>query len=73
MATVKMSAQDKKWQAEQDARTLADAEEILKNRSRRSAAATAAKKLAVDAQNQVKKYNRVRTKAKTRKRIKKGR
>ena len=42
MAT-RMSMQEKKWQAESDARTLAEAQVIAKDRGRLSAARTQAK------------------------------
>ena len=41
-----LSAQDKKWQAENDARTLVDADVIKKDRTRLSAATKAAKIMA---------------------------
>lgn len=43
-----MSAEEKRWQAESDARTLANYQEIMNDRSRRSAAIAQAKKEAVD-------------------------
>ena len=49
-----LTAQDKNWQAESDARTLAEAAEITKNKSRTRRAVAAAKKLAKDAQNTAK-------------------
>jgi hypothetical protein len=50
----KKSAEEKKWAAESDARTLADAEEIRRSRPRAKRAVTAAKRLAVDAQKSAK-------------------
>lgn len=44
------SAESKRWEAESDARTLADAEKIRTNRPRAKRAVSAAKRLAVDAQ-----------------------
>ena len=41
-----ISAQDKKWRAEDDARTLAEAERIKVDKSRMDAASTAAKRMA---------------------------
>jgi len=43
------SAESKRWEAESDARTLADAEKIRLNRPRAKRAVSAAKRLAVDA------------------------
>lgn len=50
----KLATQDKEWQAESDARTLADAAEITGNKSRTRRAVAAAKKLAKDAQKTAK-------------------
>jgi len=44
----KMSAEDKRWQAECDARTLSEAMVIQKDKARLSAAASAAKKMMDD-------------------------
>lgn len=41
-----MSAQEKRWQAESDAETLARYQEIMQDRARRTAAMQAAKKRA---------------------------
>jgi len=41
-----MDAQDKQWQKEYDARTLADAEEIKSNSARLKGAQSAAKQMA---------------------------
>lgn len=43
---IPMSVQDKKWRAESDARTLAEAEAIRTDRARMRAAATEAKRVA---------------------------
>lgn len=43
---VKLSADEKAWQTESDARTLAEAEAIKADSSRKKAAATAAKAMA---------------------------
>lgn len=48
------SAESRKWQAESDARTLASAAEIAKDRARAKRAVTAAKKMATDAQKTAK-------------------
>lgn len=48
MANSKMSAQEKKWQAESDARTMAEYQNIITDSKRRSAAIKAAKELAGD-------------------------
>jgi hypothetical protein len=55
----KITQQDKKWQAEADARTLAEAEEIKRSASRRQAAVRQAKQLAKDAQKQVQNLKKV--------------
>ena len=47
MAT-KMTAQEKKWRAESDARTLAEAQKILQDKARSKAAKNAAMNLAKD-------------------------
>jgi hypothetical protein len=49
-----MSAQEKKWQAEEDARTLARAQEIANSPSRLKAAIREAKRLAADTEKQAK-------------------
>jgi len=49
MAKVKMSTEEKRWQAEHDARILADAEEIASNKARTRRALMAAKKMAAQA------------------------
>ena len=45
-----MSAEEKRWQAESDARTLANYQEIMNDRSRRTAAIAQAKKQAQELQ-----------------------
>lgn len=50
--TAKMSAEDKKWQAENDARTLAEAEVIKNDSSRLKAAQNAAKGMAKEKQDE---------------------
>ena len=50
----KKSADEKRWAAESDARTLADAEKIRINRPRAKRAVVAAKRLATDAQKSAK-------------------
>lgn len=47
MAT-KLSAQEKKWQAESDARTLAEYQKIMEDSKRAKAAMSKAKELAAD-------------------------
>ncbi len=49
-----ISADERKWQAENDARVLADAAEISQNKSRARRAIAAAKKMARDAQKTAK-------------------
>lgn len=56
---VKQTAQDKKWQAESDARTLAEAEEIKRSASRRSAAKREARQMAKDVAKQVQNLKKV--------------
>ena len=43
MATIKMSAEEKKWRAEGDAETMARYQEIISNPSRKKAAIAVAK------------------------------
>lgn len=45
-----MSAEEKRWQAESDARTLANYQEIMNDRSRKAAAIAQAKKQAQELQ-----------------------
>ena len=52
MAEVSLSADEKKWKAESDARTLAEAEVIKKDESRLAAAQEAAKSLVKDAKEE---------------------
>jgi len=47
---IPMTAQDRKWQAENDAHTLVEAAAIKSDKSRTSRAAAAAKKMAVEQQ-----------------------
>lgn len=46
MALSKMSAQEKKWQAESDAETMVRYQEIMQDKNRRTAAMKAAKEKA---------------------------
>ena len=48
MATNKMSAQEKKWQAESDAETMVRYQEIMQDKNRRTAAIKAAKTRAAE-------------------------
>lgn len=48
MAVLPMTAEDKKWQADSDARTLAEAKVIEKDPARMKIAMNAAKKMAKD-------------------------
>lgn len=52
MTVPRMTALDKKWQAEADARTLADADAIKETPTRMSAARGVAKRLADESQKQ---------------------
>ena len=55
----KQTQQEKKWQAESDARTLAEAEEIKRSASRRSAAKREARQMAKDVAKQVQNLKKV--------------
>ena len=55
----KQTAQDKKWQAESDARTLAEAEEIKRSAGRQQAAKRQAKQMAKDVAKQVQNLKKV--------------
>jgi len=48
MATIKMSAEDKKWRAENDAETMARYQEIISDSARKKAAINAAKTKAAE-------------------------
>ena len=48
MATTKMSAEEKKWKAESDARTLVEYQKIMEDSKRRAAAMNAAKSMAAE-------------------------
>ena len=48
MTNAKMSSQEKKWQAESDAETMARYEEIMSDSARRTAAVKIAKQKATD-------------------------
>lgn len=52
MAEISLSADEKKWKAESDARTLSEAEIIKKDESRLVAAQEAAKELAKDSKKE---------------------
>lgn len=51
--------QDRKWQAESDARTLAEAEEIKRSAGRRNAAKREARQMAKDVAKQVQNLKKV--------------
>jgi hypothetical protein len=59
MATKVMSADDKRWQAESDARTMAQYEEIMQDSARRRAAVAEAKKQASDLNKRAAVMNKV--------------
>ncbi len=59
MAVVKMSKQDLKWQAEDDARVLAQAEAIKADKARMRRAAVAAKSMADEAMDKAKAMKRI--------------
>ena len=65
MAT-SLTKEDKRWRAQNDARTLAEAETILGDKNRRSAAASEAKKMAKEVVKQVKTLNKIAKKSKKR-------
>lgn len=54
-----LSKEEKKWRAESDASTLAEAEAIKSDKSRLKAAAAEARKMAKDAENRAKGMKRV--------------
>ena len=59
MATKLMSADEKRWQAESDARTMAQYEEIMQDSARRRAAVAEAKKQASDLNKRAAVMNKV--------------
>ena len=59
-----MTAQDKKWRAEEDARTLISAEAIQVDSKRKKAAISAAKVMAKEAQDRAKAAMKVANKKK---------
>ena len=54
-----LSADEKRWQAESDARTMAQYEEIMQDSARRKAAIAEAKKQAVDMNKRAAAMNKV--------------
>ncbi len=70
MAIESMTAQDRKWQAENDARTLISAEEINLDSARKGRALTEAKKIAIIKKKEMKAAEKVASK-KTKKRVNK--
>ena len=54
-----ISADEKRWRAESDARTMAEYEEILQDSSRKKAAIAAAKKQAVEMNKRAAAMNKV--------------
>lgn len=59
MTTKLMSADEKRWQAESDARTMAQYEEIMQDAARRRAAVAEAKKQASDLNKRAAVMNKV--------------
>lgn len=59
MATPKMNADQLRWQAEDDARTMAHYEEIMADKRRKSAAVKAARGMASDLNKRANAMNRV--------------
>lgn len=64
MEMSKISANEKKWQAEEDAYTMARYEEIMADSARRSAAIKAAKEKASDLNKRASAMNKVASKGK---------
>ena len=56
-----ISAQEKKWRAEDDARIMASYEEIMSDNSRKKAAISAAKSMASDLNKRASAMNKVAT------------
>jgi len=61
---VRISAEDKQWQREDDARTLARAEEIIANKSRHTGAIKEAKKMVKDEEKRAAAMKKVASKKK---------
>lgn len=59
MSNIKMSQDEKRWQAEDDARTMARYEEIMADNSRKRAAIAEAKKQASDLNKRASIMNKV--------------
>lgn len=59
MSNIKMSQDEKRWQAEDDARTMARYEEIIADSSRKKAAIAEAKKQASDLNKRASIMNKV--------------
>lgn len=59
MATNKISAEDARWRAEGDARTMAEYEQIMSDSKRKNAAIRAARGLAKDLNDRASAMNRV--------------
>lgn len=59
MSSTKMSQDEKRWQAEEDARTMARYEEIMADSSRKKAAIVEAKKQASDLNKRANAMNKV--------------
>ena len=73
-AMARISAEEKRWQAEQDARTLAEADVIRKTPSRLTAAVREAKVMATDAKKQAAAMGKVAriTRSKTKKAVRRS-
>ena len=56
---IKMTEEDKRWRAESDARTLADAQRIAEDKTRLSAAKKEAARMAADAAKSVSTFSSV--------------
>lgn len=63
----KLTAMDKKWQAESDARTMAEYQAIMENKSRMRAAQKAATEMAKDLTTRANQMSKVVNTSKTKK------
>lgn len=59
MTSVRLNAEEKRWRAQEDARTLAEAENIKLDDKRMSAAKDAAKRIAEEEMDRAKAMNKV--------------
>ena len=59
---MRLSAQEKKWQQEDDARTLARAQEIIGNKNRHNGTISVVKKMAIENEKRIKAMKKVAAK-----------